>query len=207
MCQSKTPSLKVVKQKTFAQRAVNEVYKLPEEREPGEFLGEINDRNQGFWMVDIYVNGHLMNFKLDTGARVTVLSDQKPWLMRYCLQPADTRLHGPGRTQLKVKGKLQATLQYRGRQIIEILYLLQNQEFSLLSRRARLDRQMIKKIEEVKQLQVNRRFQADYPKLFTGLRRLKTEYRITLKDNARPVFIFTPRKILHSNVYIKAMWE
>ena len=40
-------------------------------------------------------------------------------------------------------------------------------------------------------------FKEEFPQLFTGLGRLKTEYRIKLNPVVKPVCLFTPRRIPH----------
>ena len=40
-------------------------------------------------------------------------------------------------------------------------------------------------------------FKAEFPKLFTGLGKLKTKYRITLDKDVQPVALFTLRKVPH----------
>ena len=71
----------------------------------------------------IGVNGHTTRFKLDTGAAVTVLSDDVQWLQDVELTKTSQVLHGPGNTQLPVKGLFNATLKYRQSQLSEPIYM------------------------------------------------------------------------------------
>ena len=59
------------------------------------------------------VNGHNTRLKLDTGAAVTVLSDQTSWLKKMKLLEIQKTLRGPGNTNLPVKGMFYPTLKYR----------------------------------------------------------------------------------------------
>ena len=56
--------------------SVNEVADLQEVEVP--FLGEVYSSDADFWTV--VVDGHETCFKLDTGAAVSIVSDQEPWL-------------------------------------------------------------------------------------------------------------------------------
>ena len=40
-------------------------------------------------------------------------------------------------------------------------------------------------------------FRAEFPQLFTGLGKVKTECNITLRDNVEPFCLYTPRRIAH----------
>ena len=63
------------------------------------YLDEVkNDPN--FWKVNLDVHGHSTLFKIDTGAAVSVLSDQLPWIQEVQLEPSDRVLRGPGDTLL-----------------------------------------------------------------------------------------------------------
>ena len=80
-----------------------------EEEEDIHFLGEIgSDKN--YWSAQKGVNGRTTCFKLDTGAAVTVLSDDVQWLKDVELTKTSQVLCGPGNTQLPVKGLFSATL-------------------------------------------------------------------------------------------------
>ena len=44
------------------------------------FLGEVYSSDAVFWTAVVKVDGHETHFKLDTGAAVSIVSDQEPWL-------------------------------------------------------------------------------------------------------------------------------
>jgi hypothetical protein len=177
---------------------LNEVQDLQDVSIP--FLGEIRDDNSvEHWTAEISVNDHPPTlFKLDTGATVSVVSDTVPWLDTEKLSTTKQILRGPGGTNLEVLGMLQASLRYKDRTITEPIYVIQNQPCSLLSRKACVDLTLLKRINEVSEPQESSPdFKAEYPALFTGLGKLKTEYHITLKPDHKPVCLYTPRKIPH----------
>ena len=106
-------------------------------------------------------------------------------------------VHGQGGTKLTVLGSFQATLKYRQSQIHDRVYVVQNQPCSLLSRKACEGLGLIRlgEVSEVNPTTVN--FREEFPILFKGLGRLKTQYRITLQEDANTVCLYNPRKIPH----------
>ena len=145
------------------------------------------------------MNGHNTLFKLDTGAAVTVLSDNVEWLRSISLTETSHTLRGPGNIRLPVKGQFHATLKYGQTSITEPVYVLHNQTCSLLSRKACVELGLIKRaekdVEEVNSGPTD--FKAEFPSLFTGLGRLKTECHITLRADAKPFCLYNPRKLPH----------
>ena len=131
------------------------------------FLGEIgSDKN--YWSAQIGVNGRTTRFKLDTGAAVTVLSDDVQWLQDVELTKTSQVLRGPGYTQLPVKGLFYTTLKYRESKLTEPIYVVHNQKCSLLSRRACVELGLIRRadkdVEEVNTGPTD--YKAEFPALF-----------------------------------------
>lgn len=107
-------------------------------------------------------------------------------------------LRGPGNTQLPVKGLFSATLKYRQSAITEPIHVLHNQKCSLLSRRACVELGLIRRAD--KDVEVDTEptdFKAEFPALFSGFGKLKTECHITLRPGAKPYCLYNPRKIPH----------
>ena len=162
------------------------------------FLGEIRENKQTYWSAAVFVDGNETHFKLDTGAAVTVLSDSTPWLNKNILQPTNKKLRGPGEIVLTVIGQMTATLRHRDKQIKETLYVVKDQNCSLLSRKACSDLNLVRKVEELDYCDgENANFQAEFPQLFTGLGKLETAYHITLTADAKPMCLYTARKVPH----------
>ena len=92
-------------------------------------------------------------------------------------------------------GTFQATLTYKEHQISETVFVLKDQLYSLLSKKACVDLGLIARIGEVNTQPVN--FIGEFPQLFLGLGKLETKYHIKLNPDVKPVCLYTPRKIPH----------
>ena len=128
---------------------------------------------------------------------MTVLSDDVQWLQDVELTKTSQVLCGPGNTQLPVKGLFYATLKYRQSKLTEPIYVVHNQNCSLLSRRACVELGLIRRADKVVE-EVNTGptdFKAEFPVVFSGLGKLKTECHITLRPDAIPFCLYNPRKI------------
>tara|TARA_B110000881_G_scaffold207396_1_gene211562 strand:- start:705 stop:4865 length:4161 start_codon:yes stop_codon:yes gene_type:complete len=171
------------------------------------FLGEIyavDGRDladdDDYWSENVNVNNNNTHFKLDSGAKVTVLSEHLPWVKGQKLDTNTSQLYGPGRIKLPVVGKFMATLQYGDVKLNEDVYVIKHQKCSLLSRNACHRLGLIARVNEVHtQAESGPNFREEFPSLFTGLGKVKDQYtyHITLRDNSRPVCLYTPRRIPH----------
>ena len=81
-----------------------------EDSEKGEscdeynFLGNTSD-NKPYSSAKVIVDGELCEFKLDSGAEVTVISDRDLILKTLKFSPQASNLHGAGSTKLDLTGK------------------------------------------------------------------------------------------------------
>ena len=97
-----------------------------------------------------------------------------------------------------MKGLLYATLKYRQSKLTEPIYVVHNQKCSLLSRRACVELGLIRRADkDVDEMNTGPTdFKAEFPALFSGLGKLKTECHITLRPDAIP--FYNPRNIPHA---------
>ena len=171
---------------------------------PGDFLGEITafigetraNKSSTHWIETIQVNGKATQFKLDTGAHVSILSDRTPWLEKKMIVQTSDKLYGPGRTVLNLAGVIPSVkLQCNGNEIFETLFVLRDQDVSLLSADACVKLGLVVRntsnINEITKPD----FRQEFPSLFTGLGKLETPYHITLKEDAVPLSLTTPRLV------------
>ena len=79
---------------------------------------------------------------------------------------------------------------------METVYVLRNQPTSLLNKAACVSLKIISRVDEISG-SATPNFGAEFPKLFTGLGKLNTDYRITLQPGATPFCHTTARKVPH----------
>ena len=109
-----------------------------------------------------------------------------PWISQQSLRG----------TILSTVGTFCATLTYKERQICETVFLLKDQLYSLLSKKACVDLVSIAQVGEVNIQTAN--VIREIPQLFSDLGKLETTYQIKLNPIVNPVCLYTPRKIHHS---------
>ena len=74
--------------------------------EDDAFLGTVRQGSTDLWVTKAWVNGIFIVFQIDTGAEVTVLSEQHfKRLGEVTLLPSQRTLCGPNKTLLPVKGQ------------------------------------------------------------------------------------------------------
>ena len=81
------------KKQASKRSSVNEVADLEEVEVP--FLGEVYSSDADFWTAVVKVDGHETRFNLDTGAAVSIVSDQELWLKEDQLKKSQQILRGP----------------------------------------------------------------------------------------------------------------
>ena len=132
-------------------------------------------------------------FKLDTGALVSVIACKEPILKRVKLVKSDKVLTGPGQATLDVLGLFTATISYKDVSTEEVMYVVDRQEHSLLSKGA---------CERLKLLTFDvdsvSEYRAKYSEMFEGLGEfLDYPYTIKLNDDASPVALTVPRRVTY----------
>ena len=137
------------------------------------------------WSVQVSLNhSDPINFKLDTGADVTVLpyTLYKPEMGK--LLPTDKFLRSAN-SKMNVVGKLCTNMTIQKATQPEDVYVVKDLKMPLLGRPTLSNFDLVRRVNAVE----------DYPELFSGLGELKDPYHITLTPDAKPFAIHTPRKI------------
>ena len=161
------------------------------------FLGEIGRHN--YWSATVNVDGEPCQFKLDSGAEVSIISDTNLILKKIRLTPTSKKLGGPGGTQLNVLGSCYCSLKVGNKEYQETLYVLKNQTACLLSKKACEALKLLTPASEVYEVKSPPDFKKEFPEMFKGLGNLKTQkYKITLRPDAKPVSLNTARKVAHA---------
>ena len=146
-----------------------------------QFLGELTSNTTYSCRAVVAVMGSSAEvgdvfFKLDTGASVSVIACKEPILKRVKLVQSD---------------KVLATISYKDVSTREVLYVVDRQEHSLLSKGA---------CERLKLLTFHvdsvSEYRAKYSEMFEGLSELRDyPYTSKLKDDASPVALTVPRSV------------
>ena len=111
----------------------------------GEFLGTVTAQVQTStgkvgtdpWMVELLLNGSPVQFKIDTGADVSVIPESTfKRLSGITLQQASRSLSGPSQQPLQVCGQFTAILSQGATAVEEEIYVVQGLETALVGRPA-----------------------------------------------------------------------
>ena len=154
-----------------------------------KFLDTIEGAQENIWEIKVLVEDKLIIFKVDTGAEVTVISEQawKSLQSDKPLQNPNTFLCGPDRTRLTVLGKIILTLTFNEKRYQQPVYVVKNVAKNLLAIKAL---SLLSHVDSV-----DKNIVSLYPTLFRGLGTFAQEYKIQLKANAQPFALNTPRNI------------
>ena len=164
-----------------------------------QFLGGIhvdtaNAVTTSPWVTPIHVNKRVVNFKIDTGADVTVISNKEYDPAKDGpLSPANKTLNGPSQETLNVHGQFTAQLQRTDTKVTtkQEIYVVNGLAKPLLGRPAIMALNLVAFVGSIQLQEIVEMF----PSLFTGLGRLKDSYCIKLKQGAQPFALSASRRI------------
>ena len=173
-------------------RSTAKVAGVEEERKEA-LLGAVTDINRSKWTVTLQVNETPLQFHIDTGAEVTVISE-KDWkkIGKPPLLPADRKLRCPDKHTMHVKGMLKVHLKSYSKEAEGEVYVVKELAKPLLGQPAIEQLHLLSRIGGVSG-QLNPVTQ--FPALFEGLGKLEGPYTIQLKEGAKPFALSTPRRI------------
>ena len=158
------------------------------------YLNAVNKAlNDKQWRVTVLVENNSVSFKVDTGAKVTALSEiafQSFTNPVPKLQKSTKILRGPNCTPLEVIGEVTMKLTYKGKSCNHRIFVIRNLQNNLLGLPAIKALEVIFGINAIEQ-----NIPDKYPTLFSGLGTFKGEYTIKLKPDAKPFSLYTPRNV------------
>ena len=157
-------------------------------------LGEIDGRNVNPWQVKATVSGVATEFKLDTGADVSVIPDTVFKKLKCQLSDTNRTLTGPSQQKLDVMGTFKALIKVNGKEVNQEIFVVKGLKSALLGRPAIAALKLISVVHTVHQPS-NQSVQEKHPKLFSGLGKLEGKYHIRLKENPLPYAVTTPRRV------------
>ncbi|KAL5479382.1 hypothetical protein EMCRGX_G022901 [Ephydatia muelleri] len=165
------------------------------EIEDGLFIEAIGDEDENTaWFASVQLNGKTVQFKLDTGSEVTVIScNTFKTLGCQELKTSSKILYGPGKQPLDVMGQFVAKITYKNAHSQEPIFVVRGLNSNLLGLPALRALQLVARTDAISQYE--EQIYQKYPHLFTGLGTLGPEYTIKLKANALPYALSTPRSV------------
>ena len=154
------------------------------------FLDTVSVNQTSSWHARIRLNACETNFKLDTGAEVTAISEQTyKRLKKPQLTTTSKILHGPSQQPLKTISQFWGTFSHK-KEVKQLTFVVDGLKTNLpaitaLGLAVRVDTTTEAKTE----------IQRQYPSIFQGLGNLGEEYEICLNLGAVPCSLLTPRHV------------
>ena len=159
-----------------------------------EFLDTVDavDSNTP-WIAKLQLNNREVEFKVDTGADVSVLPEEHYQPGRDgALESTTRKLSGPVGNKLKVLGKISGYIKRGGEHTIQEIYVVRGLTRPLLGKPAIEALQVVTlNVQSITSENVQEKF----PKLFDGLGKLEGAYTIKLREDATPYALTTPRRV------------
>lgn len=147
----------------------------------------------GLFKLELNVEGKPVNFILDTGAEVTILTEQTAKDIKIRLRVPTRLLIGANAKQLNVLSEACIKIQSKGISIHVLASIVEGAKCNLLG---------VREIRALGLLVIARAAQhgefnpvTSFPTLFNGLGKMPGLFKIVLKPGTDPLHLFTPRSI------------
>ena len=166
-----------------------------EDEDEEAILGSIKEVNSvDVWNAELLVDQKKMEFRIDTGADVTVVPD-RCFKSLDRLKKTDKQLYGPGGSRIEVLGVFTATLETKNTKSVQDLYVIKGLKKPLLGKPAIQALNILQRINAVETEPGTVDPKKDFPELWNSLGRVHNSYTIRLKADAKPFSISTPRRL------------
>ncbi len=163
------------------------------------FLGAVRSDKGSVWFTNLSLQGKKVQFKMDTGAEVTVISEKAyHTLSTGKLQKASRNLFGPTHQPLAIMGQFDGILQRGKLSYTEKIYVVKNLHNNLLGLPAIDALQLIKRVDSTVKVQMCEAalsIRERFPKVFKGLDTFGENYTIQMKEDIHPHALYTPRRV------------
>ena len=138
------------------------------------------------WSADLYVDKVKVNFKIDTGADLDIISDKiyRELFNHKPLFQSTKKLKGPDCKLLPILGYIKCSMLKGNKTCQSDVYIMKGGT-PLLGRDSSVALEVVALINDVD----------NYPQLFRGLGEMKSAYKIELQANAQPFAVQYPRRI------------
>ena len=154
-----------------------------------------NSQDTNFWTTDVDVNNVTITFKVDTGAEVTVISEETLKVLGSPVTTTPTKkLCGPNGQPLSLIGSLTVTMSQKQHECQQDIFVVQHLKHNLLGLPTIRALHLLAAIDNVEADPASS-IKQQFPSLFTGLGTLQGDYEIKLKPDAKPFSLGTARNI------------
>jgi metal-sulfur cluster biosynthetic enzyme len=176
---------------------------IDEEQNEG-FLGTIDNKFYKAWTKKCCINNKELNFKIDTGADVTVISDND----FKGIKGQTLNKSGPGNSKLNVLGNFQCMLESEDKFSVQDIYVVKGLTKPLLGRLAIQALGIISNVNvssvdaDLVTQKTESYYRKRYPKIFKGLEKTNWTYTIALYPDAKP-FALSSRAEFHCRLWKK----
>ncbi len=205
MCRTKDKS----KQSTYSRpsrkthRRVHEVaedsasYYSDSEEGDSFYVGSVakNTVCEDDFNISLMVAGDAWNCKIDSGADVTCAPVSCLHPDFPLLKPLES-LNGADQQKLRIFGMQNLPIQYKGKTSYQNIYFIKDQYRILLGKPAIKSFHLVRRINSVAQsCALPKSVENKYAELFKGIGKMPGEYKIVLKEDAKPFQLTVPRRI------------
>ena len=155
------------------------------------FLDTLNGKHASAWFCTVELNKKDTQFKLDTGAGVTAISEKThSFLQKPLLTVPDKILYGLSRQPLKILGQFKGTFRHKGVTAQQPVYLVNGLKINLLGLPAitamKLACRLSATVTDTTTTTIPSDIKQRFPSLFRGLGNISDDYEIRLKPGAIP---------------------
>ena len=156
------------------------------------FLGAVESSGKS-WKVTLFLNNIPIQFKIDTGAEVSVIPEALSKPFSSILKPATKNLKGPSKQVLQVCGQFTCSMHLDKETTRQEIYVVKGLDLALVGLPAIEALNLVAKVCMINTDKET--FVSRFPKLFSGLGCLTEEYEIQLTKDAVPYALTTPRRV------------
>ena len=116
----------------LTKREVSEVMHEDETVLDTAILGAVEPQSSA-WFITLTLNGHDTNFKIDTGAEVTAISEEMyEQIQAPEISAPSKTLHGPSRQPLRTLGQFPGTLSHKGKTTVQPIFVVSGLKTNLI---------------------------------------------------------------------------
>ena len=160
------------------------------------YLDTVTSDQQSSWTAKVKIGGKDVSFKLDTGAEVTAISEKTYKSLRgIALSKPRKSLYGPAHQLLQITRQFTGKLSHGGNSFNGEIYVVKGLKTNLLGLPALTSLQLVKRVYPVQEAVTEKEVEERFPTMFKGLGTFSEEYKIQLKEDAKPHALFSPRNV------------